>query len=274
MKKISSVAIKLRPNHNEEIANLLNNLMQWLGSRGIKAFLYDDGATTSDLIISLGGDGTLIGLCRSMKTDIPILGVNKGNMGFITQFHQSELFTNLEKIILGHYTLIQKPLFAIEVLRNNQSIFKSYFFNDAVISKLGIARMFSLGVYSFEDSIFNLSGDGLIVSTTTGSTAYSLAAGGPIVHPRVNALILTPINPHSLTHRPIVVPDNLDLKIKLVSEEQSVILTLDGQETFEFFKNDEVRISLAQDKKIHFIKNRDRSYFRHIREKFIQPSKF
>lgn len=163
----------------------------------------------------MGGDGTLIGVSRNVKKNSPpIFGVNMGNLGFITEFSKVEFFDQLENTIKGTYKLTSLPLYQVEVTRKNKVTFKGTFLNDLVINNNLVSKMLTLSVESEGEHIYNLSGDGLIISSPIGSTAYSLAAGGPIISPSVNAITLTPICAHSLTHRPLVIPDNTSVSIK------------------------------------------------------------
>ena len=155
----------------------------------------------SDLIITKGGDGTLIGVCRNIKKDSPpIFGVNMGHLGFITEFAKAEFFDQLESTLKGDFKITQLSLYQVEVFskRREKPSFKGYFLNDVVVNNNLISRMLTLSVESDGEHIYNLAGDGLIISSPIGSTAYSLAAGGPIIHPHVNAITLTPICAHSL----------------------------------------------------------------------------
>lgn len=293
-KKISHVAIILKPQNTDELINLIPNLCRWLSKRGCKVYFtlsekerlkkifpYKEKEISlltisevfkkSQLIITLGGDGTLIGLCRNLTKNIPIFGINRGNLGFITEFGQNDFYDQLQLVLKGDYTLEKKSLFEAKITHQNKVIQKKTFFNDAVITKNDIARMFSLSVSihnkTGDEHVYDLSGDGLIISTPTGSTAYSLAAGGPIVNPHVKAIILTPISPHALTHRPIVMEDNSVVKIKPIAPFKSVILTLDGQIAIELKDQDTVIIGKMK-KSIYFIKNPNRSYYRTLKEKF------
>lgn len=217
----------------------------------------------------MGGDGTLIGACRRVHTKIPVLGINLGRVGFITEFNKNEYFDSLTNILEGKYETIQQPLYHVEVKRNSKSVFKDYFFNDAVIGKNDIARMIYLRAEMGQEHIYNIAGDGIIVSTPLGSTAYSMAAGGPIVHPNISALILTPICPHSLIHRPFIIPDKTPIQIKVLPPYHMLTLTLDGQIAVNIEDQDTILINSSKVKKINLIKNPDRSYFETIREKFM-----
>lgn len=290
---INIVGITLKPNSTPEFYNILPNLCSWLIRRKRKVVFREEdkervlkffkNKNTDNLdfwdtksfhqnvqiMLSLGGDGTLIGVCRRINSKIPVLGINLGRLGFITEFNKNEYFDSLANILNGKYAVTTKPLFHIAVIRKNKIQFKDYFFNDAVLAKNDIARMIYLRAELGPEHIYNISGDGIIISTPLGSTAYSMAAGGPIVHPDVKGLVLTPICPHSLIHRPFVVPDTAPISLKILPPHHSVTLTLDGQVAINVDEQDIVLINSAKVKKVQLIKNPERSYFETIREKFI-----
>ena len=290
-KALKEIVIILKPHNTDELVNLIPNLCRWLIKRNRNVVFHEKENSRlqeivssrilsncefksppqlfkeADLIITLGGDGTLIGLCRKLKSATPVFGINRGNLGFITEYGQSDFYDQLQQVINGKYDIERKSLFLAEVHRSGKVIQKESFFNDAVITKNDIARMFTLSVYANDDHIYNVSGDGLIVSTPIGSTAYSLAAGGPIVNPNVKAMILTPISAHGLSHRPLVLEDTSILKIKAIPPFESVILTIDGQKAIEIQKNDTIVLK-KQRKNILFVKNQNRSYYRTLKEKF------
>lgn len=296
-KSFKTIGITLKPNSTPEFYSILPNLCAWLHKRKIHIVFREDDhgrvmkffkqKTTDyllfwnskkfhhqvDLMFSLGGDGTLIGVCRRINTKIPILGINLGRLGFITEFNKNEYFDNLSRILDGNFELTQKPLYHVNVTKKNDVSLKNYFFNDAVIAKNDIARMITLRVELRNEHVYNIAGDGIIISTPMGSTAYSMAAGGPIVHPEVRGLVLTPICPHSLIHRPFVIPDSAPITLKLLPPHHSVTLTLDGQVAIELDEEDVITINSAKSKKVCLIKNPDRFYFETIREKFVISNK-
>ncbi len=295
MKKnaLKIVGITLKPNSTPEFYNILPNLCSWLQRRKRQIVFREEDrervlkffkskSTDSllfwnsknfhnkvDIMFSLGGDGTLIGVCRRINAKIPVLGINLGRLGFITEFNKNEYFDRLGGILDGSFEVTIKPLCHVEVERKGEIHFKDYFFNDAVLAKNDIARMIYLRAELGNEHIYNIAGDGIIISTPLGSTAYSMAAGGPIVHPDVRGLVLTPICPHSLIHRPFVIPDTAPIVLKILPPHHSVTLTLDGQVAINIDEQDLVRINNAKVKKVSLIKNPDRSYFETIREKFI-----
>lgn len=296
-KSIKIVGITLKPNSTPEFYNILPNLCSWLERRKKQIVFREedkervfkffkqkktDGLTfwkskefhnNIDLMLSLGGDGTLIGACRRINSKIPVLGVNLGRLGFITEFNKNEYFDHLTHILEGKFEVTTKPLFHVNVLRKGKVHFKDYFFNDAVLAKNDIARMIYLKAELNEEHIYNLAGDGVIISSPVGSTAYSMSAGGPIVHPDVKSLIVTPICPHSLTHRPFVIPDTQPITLKILPPHHSLTLTLDGQVAVNVDEQDIVVINGAKVKKVSLVKNLDRSYFQTIRDKFVTSIK-
>ncbi len=174
-------------------------------------------------------------------------------------------------IIDGKYEVTQAPLCHIAVVRKGKTHFKDFFFNDAVLGKNDIARMIYLRAEMGEEHIYNLAGDGVIISTPMGSTAYSMAAGGPIVHPDVKSLILTPICPHSLTNKPFVIPDNRPIQLKILPPHHTMTLTLtlDGQVAVNIDEQDVVVVNGSKMKKISLVRNIERLYFQTIRDKFV-----
>lgn len=296
-KNIIKVGITLKPNSTPEFYHILPNLCSWLSRRGrsvifrledkdrvLKFFkqksteslqFWDnkDFHNNVDIMLSLGGDGTLIGVCRRINTKIPVLGINLGRLGFITEFNKNEYFDRLGEILDGNFETTTKPLFHVSVLRKEKTLFKDYFFNDAVLAKNDIARMITLRAELGKEHIYNIAGDGIILSTPMGSTAYSMAAGGPIVHPDVSSLVLTPICPHSLIHRPFVIPDTAPITLKILPPHHSVNLTLDGQVAIPIHEQDVVCINDSKIKKISLIKNPERFFFETIRDKFILSKK-
>lgn len=224
---------------------------------------------TCDLIVVLGGDGTYLSVARLMKDrSIPVLGIHMGRLGFLTEVKKTEARSALESILAGQPVRIsERDLLQIEVLREGKAILSSTVVNDAVISKGAIARIIGLEVQV--DGVFahHLRADGLIVSTPTGSTAYSLAAGGPIVAPGVKAVILTPICPHALTQRPLVLPQDAVIQVCLKQMPGHVYLTLDGQEGLDLQEGDWIKVSHFARHRLKLVTSGERDYFGLIREK-------
>jgi len=220
-----------------------------------------------DLIISLGGDGTLLRAARlAAVEDIPVFGVNLGGLGFLTQIGINDLEKSLEKLYQGRYFLDERMMLSCIVKRKEEEIKKFTALNDVVIGKGAFARIICLATYVNNDYVITYSADGLVVSTSTGSTAYSLSAGGPIVNPNINSIILTPICPHTLSARPLIIGENDQLKIKLESSEEKVMVTIDGQEGFVLKTKDEVMIKRSEHK-ARLITFKEKSFYAILREK-------
>lgn len=289
------VAIVLKPDTVQPYRNMLPHLTKWLLRRN-KQILFidtdwsrveklfeekefiqfesipkDEIFKKSDLILTLGGDGTLIGTARITKgkNGPPIFGINLGTLGFITEFSKNDFYEKLQDFFEGKLLIEQINLFSAEIFRNGVSIVKDHYFNDAVISRKDIARMFTISIVSDEEVVAHVSGDGLIVSSPLGSTAYSLAAGGPIVHPNVKAIILTPICPHSLNHRPLVIPDESPLKMRLKDKDESIYITLDGQVVYPLEFDDIIEIRKSKKFIVNMVKNPDKTYYGTLTEKFV-----
>ncbi|MFA6237294.1 MAG: NAD(+)/NADH kinase [Bacteriovorax sp.] len=299
MAQLKNISIVLKPRFNSEFESILPNLASWLLRRkktisflakeadriqrifkgdikNLNFIAENELHSQSDLIITMGGDGTLIGVCRNItKNSPPIFGVNMGHLGFITEFAKAEFFDQLEATLKGDFELTHLCLYQVEVFskKKEKPSFRGYFLNDAVVNNNQISRMLTLSVESEGEHIYNLAGDGLIISSPIGSTAYSLAAGGPIIHPSVNAITLTPICAHSLTHRPLVIPDHSNVVIKAARADESIKLTLDGQQAVVLDSNDIIKVTKKKTKIVKLIKNPGRTYFRTLKEKFTHGAR-
>jgi NAD+ kinase len=220
-----------------------------------------------DLIISLGGDGTLLRAARlAAAENIPVFGVNLGGLGFLTQIGIDDLEKSLEKLYQEKYFLDERMMLTCSVERRGKEVKKFTALNDVVIGKGAFARIISLATYVNNNYVITYSVDGLIVSTSTGSTAYSLSAGGPIVKPSINSIILTPICPHTLSARPFIISEDDQVKITLEVNEEEVMVTIDGQEGFALKPNDEVIIKKS-DHKARLITFKEKSFYAILREK-------
>jgi NAD+ kinase len=261
-------------------ADVVRWLVPWLKQRG-KRVLVENGmeraggasctkkamATRADLIISLGGDGTLLNIAPLVeRPDVPILGVNLGGLGFITEVAVNELESIVTKTLAGDYEVEQRKTLKIRVHSKKGKSYQFRVLNDAVITKGARSRIIDLETYVDGDYLCTYRADGLIISTPTGSTAYSLAAGGPILEPTLSAIVLAPICPHTLTHRPIVVPGNAAVQVTLRSFGDTVILIPDGQQGVRLNNGDKVE---ARDYglPVSLIKVPSRSYYEILREK-------
>jgi NAD+ kinase len=198
--------------------------------------------------------------------EVPILGVNLGGLGFLTQIHLEEIYRVLERVIQGEYHIDRREVLSAAVLRGERKLVQYNILNDAVINKGALARIIDLEVTIDGEEITTFKADGLILSTPTGSTAYNLSAGGPIVYPSLHCIIITPICSHTLTNRPIVIPDDVTVRAVLKSKQQEVYLTLDGQQGLPLEYEDIVEVKKIP-AQIAFIKSPYRQYFGVLREK-------
>ncbi|BAI80414.1 NAD(+) kinase [Deferribacter desulfuricans SSM1] len=220
----------------------------------------------SELIIVLGGDGTLISAIRLVEDkDIPILGINLGRLGFLTETKVEEAIQVIENIIEDNFRCEQRMKLNGKIV-NGEAEFSMDVLNDIVIHKGALARIIEMDVFIDNMFVNTYRADGLIIATPTGSTAYSLAAGGPIVIPTMNSILITPICPHSLTHRPVVVPDNSEIKIIIKSEDEKIFITFDGQIGKKLEKNDEIIIKKSKNY-ARLIIPKNRNYYSLLREK-------
>ncbi|UCH08992.1 MAG: NAD(+)/NADH kinase [Deltaproteobacteria bacterium] len=222
---------------------------------------------TVDLVVVLGGDGTLLGAARKVgHYGLPILGVNLGGLGFLTEIPVGMLYQDMEKVINGEISIEPRLMLQARVLRMGDEKCHFTVLNDVVINKGALARIIDLKVSVDNHFLTTFRADGLIVSTPTGSTGYNLSAGGPILYPDLEALILTPICPFTLTNRPIIVPDTSVIDVQMGEESEEVILTFDGQVGFNLVGNDRVIISKSE-KKLKLIKSPDQDYYDILRTK-------
>ena len=220
-----------------------------------------------DMMIVLGGDGTLLSVARLVEgKDVPILGVNLGGLGFLTEVTLEELFPTLEKVFKKDFITDDRLMLKAHIHRQGERVAQSVILNDVVVSKGTLARMIKLQVHIDGQFVTSLRGDGLIIASPTGSTAYSLSAGGPILNPSVDAMVLTPISPHTLTNRPIVIPNNTHVEVTLKSGEEGTNVTFDGQVGFSLRQNDVVEVWTI-DSKIKLIRSPDRNYYEVLRQK-------
>jgi NAD+ kinase len=220
-----------------------------------------------EMIIVLGGDGTLLSVARLVGVhEVPILGVNLGGLGFLTEITLEELYRVLERIIQGDFVTDERVVLNAAVIRRGDRMAEFTVLNDAVINKGALARIIDLETTINGEYLTTFKSDGLIISTPTGSTAYNLSAGGPIVYPSLHSIIITPICPHTLTNWPIMVPDDVEIRAILKAKQQEVILTLDGQQGFYLEFEDVVEVRKAESR-ILLIKSPYRHYFEVLREK-------
>jgi NAD+ kinase len=227
----------------------------------------DQLAASVDLILVLGGDGTMIGTARMLgDREVPVIGVNYGGLGYLAEFRIEELFGALESILKGEYKLEKRVMLAVELFRGEDNVSRSRVLNDVVINKSALARIIEIEAYLNNQFVNSFRADGLIVSTPTGSTAYNLSAGGPVIYPSMNAIVITPICPFTLSNRPIVVPDDAEIELRLKTEEEEVALTLDGQVGFPLKVEDRVLIRKSRTT-FNLVQPMNRNYFEVLRDK-------
>ena len=224
-----------------------------------------------DLVIVLGGDGTLLAMAKAIAEsghDIPILAVNFGSLGFLTEITRPEIYESLDTVISGKATYDLRMMLHASAKRAGEPALTHMALNDVVFSRTAISRMIELEVSVGDQFVTSVKADGLIVATPTGSTAYNLAAGGPIVHPSMDALVLTPIAPHTLTNRPIVIPADREVRVKSAGTNagDEVFVTVDGQTGFALHEGDAIAITRAE-RPIRLIRATSRSYFEVLRQK-------
>ncbi|MDQ2975844.1 MAG: NAD(+)/NADH kinase [Acidobacteriota bacterium] len=284
---IKRVGIVLKP-HQPDALKTLCELTIWLAERGIsllggpeierdriahqtgcavQAIEQDKLAASVDLILVLGGDGTMIATARLMgDTEVPVLGINYGGLGYLAEFRIEELYRALESILAGNYRLDKRVMLEVELLRGKEHVTRNRVLNDVVINKSALARIIEIEAYLNRQFVNSFRADGLIVSTPTGSTAYNLSAGGPVIFPSMNAVVITPICPFTLSNRPIVVPDDSFIELCLKTEQEDVSLTLDGQVGFSLKAEDRVVIRKSQTT-FNLVQPTNRNYFDVLRDK-------
>jgi NAD+ kinase len=227
----------------------------------------DIGSCAVDMGLSIGGDGTLLGVSRQLYArNIPVCGINIGTFGFLADIELPELESKLEKILRGEYRIEERMVLSGFVQSDGRERFLANAINDVVITKGGVARMLhlSLSIDGFE--VADYKADGVIVSTSTGSTAYSLSAGGPIINPKIKALLLTPICPHTFDVRPMVIGEDEEVHIHIAATHQDIIVTFDGQESFRLLPGDEVFVRKAPEP-AKIVKFEDKNYYQTLRTK-------
>jgi len=275
-KHIKSVGIVVKPGHQEAMATAAE-LTTWLkphdlGQIGAPLFsdqIRADNAVSmdADLIVVLGGDGTMISTARLIgDADTLVLGINYGSLGYLTDFRIEEMFPALEAIIAGQYEIDRRVMLDIEHWRREEKLAVGRVLNDVVITKSALARIIDIDARLDELFVNKFRADGLIVSTPTGSTAYNLSAGGPIIYPSMNAIVITPICPFTLTNRPIVVPDSAEIELTLDNENEGVVLSLDGQTGYPMKAGDRVVIRKSGTT-FNLVQPTNRNYFDVLRDK-------
>jgi NAD+ kinase len=276
-----SIGILTKPKFPEVKSTLLG-VVAWLRARSIEvlldttsaALLNEQGgmpktqlAEKADVLLVLGGDGTILSAARlAAERSIPILGVNMGGLGFLTEVRLDNLYPSLERVFANDFALDERLMLATHIHRHGETVARGIVLNDVVISKGTLALMIDLQVAIGGQFVTSLRGDGLIIGTPTGSTAYSLSAGGPIMNPGVQALMLTPICPHTLTHRPLIVPGNVVIEVTLTCQDEGSMATLDGQVGVAIVQGDKAVIH-ASDHRTRLIRFPESHYYEVLRGK-------
>ena len=250
-KRVRQVVVVFR---DSRIQPTGRSVVRWFKEKGITAYMFSQNhlankalKKSTDFILVLGGDGTYLSAVRWIQNaPIPLLGVNMGSLGFLTVHLKEKLYECLQQTLDGKMILDQRPLLYVQVGTRKKYVLA---LNDVVIERGVTSRLIDISVYLDNKWMYGLKSDGLIVSSATGSTAYNLAAGGPILYPNVQAFVVTPICPHSLTHRPVLFPDNQILKVKIENAAEGALLTVDGRRQSKLSKSSSVIIKKS--KKIH-----------------------
>ena len=285
---VSSVGLVAKTRVQEAATHLVD-IATWLAGRGVRAVFERDAAdmvelpddavvadrdvlpTLVDMILVLGGDGTLLGMgdrIAEADVQIPILGVNFGSLGFLTEITLPELYPSLESAIAGTATIDERLMLRAGTIRDGHEIDHQIVLIDVVISKGALARIIALSIWVNDDFVTDFRADGLIIASATGSTAYNLAAGGPIMHPAVDAIVLTPIAPHTLTNRPIVIPGGSVVRVQPTIDQDAdeVYVTFDGQ-TGSRLQGDDRIVVQRHSQPLRLIRASTRSYFELLHQK-------
>jgi len=278
--RIRTVGICMKPDQPQH-AGLVRGLVKWLETRGLAIALDEDAAVPvgasgapraevagrADLLIVLGGDGTLLSVAREAGARrVPILGVNLGTLGFMAEISREEMFAALERVLDGSMRVQERMRLDVRALRGDEEMARYLALNDAVVANSNFARLVHLATRVDDMEVTEYHADGLIVCTPTGSTAYSLSAGGPILDPRLEALILTPISPHTLTHRPVVLPPTSRVEVRALPRGGEMRLSVDGQAGIALREADRVLVERAADP-VHLMVSPFRNHFAILREK-------
>ncbi len=274
--KVNRVALVIKYNQPHAI-RIADSLSAWLQQRGRSVCVYEnaepgvngfvggeDCLPSVDLVIVLGGDGTLLSAARKIRGLDPILGVNLGGLGFLTEFSLDELYPMMDRILEGRFDTEPRTMLKVQVYRDNTQVAECNVLNDAVINKAALARMIRLHTSVDGEFLNTFRSDGLIVSSPTGSTAYNLSAGGPILYPTLECVTLAPICPFMLTNRPIILPDSKVIEIQIGSKARDVTLTFDGQVGFDLMPMDVVRVRKAENQ-VRLVRSPWTNYFQILR---------
>jgi len=278
---VNTIGIFAKP-HSPQAVRLVPELLAWLDARGIETRLDNEAARYAgmlvgldrghvpegcDLAVVLGGDGTLLSAARAVgNRAIPLLAVNLGGLGFLTTTTQENLFPELERALTGPHNVMRRRMLRVSLVRKGAVVAEYQALNDVVIAKSAIARIVDLETWAGDSFVCEYKADGLIISTPTGSTAYSLSAGGPIIYPTVNAICLTPICPHMLTNRPVIIPSDMGIRVVSRATDEGSYLTVDGQVGSPLEAGDTVECGIA-DFEVLLLRSQDKTFFDVLRQK-------
>lgn len=281
--RIQTVGIVTKP-HQPAVASVAGQLVEWFRGRGLRPLLETEAAdltgqhitgvarevlaTESDLIVVLGGDGTLLAAARLLEgRDVPVLGINHGGLGFLTAVRLEELYDDLQAVLAGNYSSDSRMMIDASIVRKGKTVASQRALNDVVINKGTPARIIEVEARVDGQYVSSFRADGIILSTPTGSTAYNMSAGGPIVHPAMDAILLTPICSHTLTNRPIVLPPSVRVVVTLNSgNEPGVFATVDGQVGIPMEAEDVLSVGIS-DSRVRLIAPVGKDYFDVLRGK-------
>jgi NAD+ kinase len=263
---IRNVVIVTKPKQ-PEVALVARDLMLWFQNKNVVATLEPEGTSTADLVVVLGGDGTLLAAARLLGDhQVPIVAVNYGGLGFLTEVTLDEMYPALERVLTGEFITELRMMVELYVSRAGTQIARRRALNDVVINKGTLSRMIELEARVDGQYVSRFRADGLIVSTPTGSTAYNLSAGGPIIFPMMSAMVMTPICSHTLTNRPIVLPESVKVEITLRSAQDDVYVTVDGQVGLKLQMDDTMVVEKSE-VDVKLVAPADKNYFDVLRGK-------
>jgi len=259
--RLRTIGIAVRP-RSRGVAQRARRLAKWLAERRIAVLGQDEWVTsestarvvsleemmrTADLVVVLGGDGSLLGVARLTGSKaVPVVGIHHGDFGFLTDSGSSDMLGTMEQVLAGDCSVQQRTMLAVGLRRGGRIVERAQALNDAVVARGSLSRLVTLEVSIGDEHLAEYLGDGVVVATPTGSTAYSLSAGGPVIVPTMGAMVLTPISPHTLSSRPIVLPDRSTIYIRVASDCEDAALTVDGQDSFVLEPDDVVEVTKSR----------------------------
>jgi NAD+ kinase len=263
---VRNVVIFTKPKQ-ADVARVAGELSEWFQRRKVTASITPETASAADLAVVVGGDGTLLAAARFLgDRQIPIVAINHGGLGFLTEVTLDEMYPALERVLAGQFVIEHRMMMDIHVLRSNKRLAEYRALNDVVINKGTLSRMIDLDASVDGQYVSRFRADGLIVATPTGSTAYNISAGGPIIFPTMGAMIVTPICSHTLTNRPIVLPEDVKVEITLRSAQDDVYVTVDGQVGLKLEMDDHLVVQKSN-VAVKLVAPADKNYFDVLRGK-------